>query len=157
VSGAVVRIDCGSSEDPAGKGGEAWGRDRLYTALTTEAPLEPSFVAGKDAVVYGSVRRFVSGSGYRLAAPLGRYRVTLHFGGRYVAPPAAFHVSIEGQRVLEGYECPHGPGKAERKLPDRKTFEVSVDDGVLDIEFEEIEGRGRPEIAALEVERLAPR
>ena len=89
-----------------------------------------------------------------MAAPVGQspalWQVLEQIGQR------RFSVSIEGETVLEDYDCAqNGAGVAQEK-----TFEgIQVDDGVLDIEFSHgralatLETRdNNPKVSAIEVE-----
>jgi len=111
-------------------------------------------IAGtEDAWIYLSERTFLErgdGWGYRVPSPSGRYRVTLHFAEVQVKAPfrRTFDVLIEGRKFLEGYE----PGAVGFATADRKTFEVEVRDGTLDIGFRR--RLGSAQICGIEVERI---
>ena len=84
-----------------------------------------------------------------------RYRVTLHFVEMDIGIHnnatnnnwrRNFDVYIEGKQELRGYEI----SDAGFATADKPSFEVSVDDGVLDIEF--VCRVHLPRVAAIEVE-----
>jgi poly(3-hydroxybutyrate) depolymerase len=71
---------------------------------------------------------------YHLPVPPGPYRVELQFADTYNAAPGQriFDVSIEGTRVLDDFDVIAGAGVDTAVV---RRFEVSVDDGVLDLAF----------------------
>ena len=77
--------------------------------------------------------------------------MTLHFAeidARISASnPTRFDVALEGKSVLENYDS-FAPGLA---TADRKTFDVAVEDGFLDVEF--LPRIQIPTISGIEIER----
>ena len=154
----AIRINC-DGEEYRSPAGVTWGRDRFYTGPDPESGGDDPFtdpVAGTEDAVYQTCREFLDTlefpRGYRLPLPAGRYQLTLHFaeldGAVHNDPKHKrdFDVIVEGRTVLEDYEI------FERGFAtaDRHRFEVSVDDGLLDIEF--VRGVHLPQVAAIEVE-----
>jgi hypothetical protein len=155
AGGGALRVRCGGG-DHVSPDGKRWSRDRFFTSGATYLEGRRTFngeIAGTaDAALYRTERHFPpsrgEASGYRIPLPPGEYRVTLHFAEVYFQRPGArvFDVSIEGRRVLEGFE-PLAAGFAAAVV---KSFEVEAVDGLLVVE---LEGRtGEPKLSALEIE-----
>ena len=91
--------------------------------------------------------RSLPDSGYRIPIPPGTYNVTLHFADlRYKNPGhRLFHVHIEGKNVLPNYE----PNRNGHATVETEEIEVEVDDGILEIRFEEVKAEAM--ISALEI------
>ena len=89
---------------------------------------------------------------YRIPLVPGRYRITLHFAEiwdeKRMHENRLIYVKLENQPVLEGYE----PLQAGFATADRKSFEIQVEDGFLDLEL--IPRRDHPILTAIEVEPL---
>ena len=159
-----MRIRCGG-DDWTSPRGARWGRDRFYTGGGTQylfgrgmGPEEIAFT--EDGPLYRTERYFVpvprGPKGYRIPLPPGGYRVALHFAE--IHEPArnrrengfrrVFDVRLEGKTVLEEYD----PGAKGFAAADVRTFEVAVEDGILDIEF--VHRVENPKVSAIEVIRL---
>jgi hypothetical protein len=85
--------------------------------------------------------------------PRGAYRVTLHFAeiAYRDAGTRLFDVTLEGDRVLERYDpCTSGYATAQAK-----SFEITVEDGLLNIEF--VSQKDYPKISAIAVQQLDDR
>jgi hypothetical protein len=76
--------------------------------------------------------------------------VTLHFAEIVLhdAGDRVFDVLLEGRKVLDGYS----PGRKGFAAADARTFEVDVEDGVLDIEF----ARRSPNVPLVSAIEIAP-
>jgi hypothetical protein len=89
---------------------------------------------------------------YEVPLPPGRYRVTLHFAEVWHrgSGERVFDILLEGRTVLEGFE----PGAAGFATAVRKSFEVDVKDGLLELAFRR--RAGHPKVSAIEIERITP-
>lgn len=94
---------------------------------------------------------------YNIAVDNGTYEVTLHFaeifwgatgGGTGGAGKRIFDVTIEGANVLDDYDINADVGPQTAVL---KAFEVTVDDGVLNLGFDATGGDGvdQPKLSAI--------
>jgi hypothetical protein len=162
-TGGAIRLNSGG-EEFRGTGGRVWGRDRFYSSGAyrhfgdgmggAQEPFTAEIAGTDDDPLYRTERWFPrSGTrpfGYRIPLPLGRYRVTLHFAEIWFKNPGerVFDVLIEGEKKLEA----HDPVRAGFAAADRKSFEVSVGDGWLDIEL--LHGPGDPKLSAIEAEKI---
>ena len=109
-------------------------------------------IAGtEDDLLYQTARCFPTrrGAGYRIPLPPGRYQVSLHFAEIWFRTRGQriFDVRIE-EEVIQDYE-PLAAGFATAQV---KTVTVSVNDGLLDIQF--VHRKDNPVISALEIERV---
>jgi hypothetical protein len=164
--GQPVRINCGGLEHKS-QDGRLWARDAFFTGGSVycghhfskrkfPAPgrqYEKEIAGTEDAPLYQTERFFPFGGrpgGYRIPLPPGRYRVSLHFAEIVTSDSGGrrFDVRLEGRPILEDYE----PLAAGFATAEKKTFEVTVEDGFFDIEF--IHRTGDPKISALEIETL---
>jgi hypothetical protein len=104
----------------------------------------------EDDPLYTSERWFPSQGSYRIPLLPGNFQVTLHFAELVHEQPGArrFDVRLEGTEVLTDYE----PLKAGYATAEVKPFPVTVEDGILDIDF--IPRVDHPKLSAIEVERL---
>ncbi len=162
----AIRINCGGGEYRSSSG-VPWGADRYFCdgyryygdgVGLAKGPCTHDITRTEDDPLYQTERWFpkrspsdeADWSGYRIPVVPGRYRVTLHFAEIILSKPGerVFGVSLEGERRLEAYE----PISAGFLAADQKTFDVSVDDMVFDIEFHrQVEN---PKISAIEIEAL---
>ena len=78
--------------------------------------------------------------GYRFDVPNGTYQVDLHFAElqRDTVDRRRFEVSIEGDQVLPNLDVFDEAGG--RYVALTRTFVVTVEDGHLDIGFDELDG-----------------
>jgi tetratricopeptide (TPR) repeat protein len=164
ASGRPIRINCGG-EDFVSENGGGWSRDRFFTSGqrfrerkgeeggTAVYPFEGEIAGTKNPDPYFMNRVFPPGgpvkAGYRVPLIPGGYRLQLHFAETWFRGPGmrSFDVIVEGERVLESYE-PFQAGFAAAKV---ETFDIQVEDALLEIEF--VHKIGNPFISAIEVER----
>ena len=111
-------------------------------------------VTPEDDCLYLQTRRYgragCAPAGYSVPLPRGRYRVTLHFAEIQPGKEAGyrrFDVLLEGDRKLEDYDS----GAASSGGVDAHTFNTTVDDAFLDIQF--VRTVKDPLISAIEIER----
>ncbi|MBI4602978.1 MAG: protein kinase [Planctomycetes bacterium] len=146
----AIRIDCGGREHRSADG-KRWLADRFYVGGVSSGDFYSGDVAGtEEDPLYLSERYFRGQGGYRIPLFSGSCRVTLHFAEIALTTPGVrrFDVVLEGRKVLADYE----PLKAGFATADVKSFTVSVEDGVLDIDF--VARSENPMITAIEVEKL---
>jgi len=138
ASGRPVRIDCGG-EGYRSPSGAVWGPDRFFVLGSlyygdgvgvTSGPFTDPIAGTEDAPLYRTTR---SPPAYRIPLPRGSWRVTLHFASIQEKEQGGmvFDVLLDGKRVLEGYD----PARAGFAAASARSFEVGVEDGVLEIEF----------------------
>ncbi|MBI4584486.1 MAG: tetratricopeptide repeat protein [Planctomycetes bacterium] len=164
-SNGAIRIRCGE-EEYRGREGKVWGRDRFFNSAfpsiddLNAAVQKPSFgeIHGtEDGPLFLSERSFSEGDlkphGYRVPLIPGRYQVGLYFAEVAHQEPGhrRFAVLLEGKPCLENYE----PLQAGFATAEVKSFEVSVEDGFLDLEF--LREIGDPMISAIEVQKTGER
>jgi serine/threonine protein kinase/WD40 repeat protein len=157
--GAAIRINCGGG-DVESKDGKRWSRDRFVLGGFShdrrpgaERGAEPPG-EGDRALI--STERWFGGTGplrraYSIPLPSGRYRVLLHLDERTISGGGRrlYDVLLEGRSVRESGETLRAlPG-----TPERRSFEVTVVDGALDIDF--VAHQNNPGISAIEGEKLA--
>jgi len=147
----AIRINCGGDEY-GGTDGKLWGKDRFARGGTPRVAPRDRPVEGTDEDdLYRAGTAFFTSApgshGYRIPLPLGRYRVTLGFAEVALRESGKRHFDafLEGRKVLEDYEP-----KIDRA--ENFTFEQSVEDGHLDLEF--VHKLGNPKISAIAIERL---
>ena len=159
-----VRIDCGAVEDRKGKGSKIWGRDRFFRSgcrfgeemwnlvPASRLPPYPGEISGtEDDFIHQTERWFPTDenppAGYEIPIPPGRYAVTLHFAELFYTKRGSryFDILIEGRKVLGCYE----PLAAGYTTADTRSFEVEVNDGALEIEFQ---AKAQfPKVSAIEI------
>ena len=159
--GQPIRVNCG------GERYRDWGRDRFFTRGAQFYGGIDRFtgeIEGDDEPLFATGRWFPTMAGmpstYAFPLPPGRYRVTLRFAEIYYAAAQPgmrqFHVDIEGKRHLERYDTMAVAGFA--KADDPPLPEITVEDGMLDIEFQFVfengKKKGNPAISAIEIVRL---
>ena len=71
---------------------------------------------------------------YAIPLPRGRYQVILHFVEGHLRVPDArlFDIFVEGRLKFPGY----GAGRRGFGVPDAQLFEATVDDGLLNLDFQ---------------------
>jgi hypothetical protein len=147
----AVRVNAGGNEYHGS--GKDWSADQEYT------PGSWGYVGGRihktkhaiantvDDVLYKSERYRMKA--YRFTVPQnGTYQVTLLFAEIYYTATGkrVFDVKIEGQRVIDDLDIYAEVG---HDYAFSRTFQVNVNDGVLDIEF--VKNIDSPKISAIEV------
>ncbi len=153
----MIRINCNGHEYRDADG-ILWSEDRFFTGPVPDDELYVQPTDGAAEAIYRRQRGFPvhlrTPAGYRLPLPDGQYQVTLHFMEVFhtvhhtsAAWRRNFDIYLEGELRVRGYEV----SDAGFATVDAKTFEVSVNDGVLDIEF--VSRVVIPVISAIEVER----
>lgn len=151
-AGSSVRINCGGG-DFRDSAENLWGRDRFFLGgeavadrLKVGSPEDrPLHSRQRKPVNWGDVPR-----GYRIPLPPGEYRLSLRFCERHFLRGGhrVFAIRLEGEEVVKAYD-PSGAGFA---TPDMKTWNVVVEDGLLDVVL--VPRVGDPQISAIEVERV---
>ena len=152
--GEVVRLNCGGGEllDHAGK---PWGRDRFFRGGSS--PINRTRLRGvADEPLHRDYRVFASQEyrpGYRLPVPRGAYRVTFHFPVLRVRAREVevFDLLLEERPVLPAFDV---FAEGEVRTVVTRAFEVSVDDGELDIEF--MVRTKRAKVSAIEIQAIDP-
>jgi hypothetical protein len=150
----AVRIQCGGP-GRSGREGKTWGGDAFFIGGNASASRSWVLIGGaEDPDLYRTNRWFPLETGrlpgYSIPLPAGAYRITLHFAEVYFTAPGQrrFDVLLEGKQVLTDYQPE--PIKAPFATAGRKTFEVEVQDGALDIQF--VHKANHPEVSAVEIE-----
>jgi hypothetical protein len=158
-----LRINCGGDEYWS-PGGAFWTKDRFYEGGRRHSwhpqpytyPFPDKIAGTDDDPVYQTERQFPGyGSvpaSYRVPLPAGEYRVTLHFVELFRKKPwhRRFDVRLEGKPVLEGFRILEREEDVATAL--RRSFNLSVADGCLDVEFHH--QNGDPKVCGLEIERV---
>jgi eukaryotic-like serine/threonine-protein kinase len=158
AAGEPIRINAGGSDFVA-QNGAVWRHDSFFTggALFGEAFGAANSSTEKihgtpDEALFQTERWFHRDApkeqrGYRFPLPRGRYRVILHFAEIYFRPPERRVLSVvaEDKVVIDQYDVlTAGFGVA-----DKRQFEIQVDDGLLNLEFQ---GTDRdPKVSAIEI------
>jgi hypothetical protein len=149
----TIRMNCGG-RDFEGEDGRRWSRDRFYRGGHPSSSWQRrDFPDAEDGELYRTRRWFSVTSfqpGYRIPAPRGAYRVTLHAVESYFREKGRrkFTVRVEGERIPEAGEI-----ELSYDEPERIVVESRVDDGVLDVEF--VHGTANhPKISAMEIVRI---
>jgi len=155
----ALRINCGGSEYTDAQD-EEWHGDRFFAHGTTIRvdPSEdsPAIQGTPDDELYRTQRRFSvrhsKASFYHLPLPNGKYAVTLHFAEadpRFEEPgKRQFGVELEDTLVLEAFDTTGELGYARAGA---RTFETTVEDGWLDIDFVHVKDKSFASISALEI------
>ena len=116
--------------------GEEWSQDRnVSQGLVGE--VTGTVVGGDDPVVYSTYRE--GSCAYRFPLANGRYRVELLFVEPKATRPQErlFNVNAQRQRVIRGLDLFHEVG---RLAAYKRSFDVEVKDGVLDLELVSVVG-----------------
>jgi tetratricopeptide (TPR) repeat protein len=152
----AIRINCGGDEY-TGREGEVWGQDRFFRGgRHPMRPYREPIKRTENDALYQTERLFPRDrlfACYHIPLPTGSYRVTLHFAEtRFTARDRRrFDVAIDGDVVLEDHE----PLSAGFATAYEKTYDASVQDGILEIEFTpRVEC---PKISGIEIEWVTPR
>ena len=135
-----LRVDAGSGTDTVDTAGRTWLAGRFYAAGSwgftdgvTAATTDP--IAGTaDDLQYQTVHWGYGAWKLKADVPNGPYRVNLGFTETYftAADIRVFNVKIEGQTVITGLDL---FAVAGHDAAYRRSFDVTVSDGQLDIEF----------------------
>ena len=153
----VIRIACGAYlafVDPKGKG---WFADREYEpggfghvggGMVDRGPIK---IEGTDNPELYRTELWGM-KAYRITLPKGKYRVRLHWAETYGAASGGrtFDVVAEGKTILKDFDATREAGGIKKAVV--KEVEVTVTDGVLDLEFPHKEGV-TPMINGIEVLR----
>ncbi len=155
-STGAVRIDCAATEERSSPSGLRWGRDRFCLGGSANVWAggpegRPAVRGSDDEQLYKFSRWFEPDEdrpGYAIPLPRGRYTVTLHFCEGWSAAPGlrVFEVVIEGETRLDGYD---GFARAGFGVAASESFDVAVEDGLLEIELRA--RKGGADVAAIEV------
>ncbi|MBN1349620.1 FG-GAP repeat protein [candidate division KSB1 bacterium] len=149
----TVRVNCGSSYPYNGTYGRLWEADKPYSEgswgyIDGRTHYTSDIIAQTgDVTLYQSVR-WASPLAYRFDTANGTYQVVLHFAEIYYEEPQKriFKIAIEGTELLSYYDIYASVG---HDVATKKTFEVTVSDGALDIVMTGIVDA--PMISAIEV------
>ncbi|MFD1686725.1 malectin domain-containing carbohydrate-binding protein [Halobellus litoreus] len=148
----VHRLHAGSGTISAIDGGPDWGSDSQYMTTAgdtsdwsgTTYTVGPSVPASTPDAVFETERYPTSGStiDYDLPVTQGEtYEVRLYFIEQYsdTQDPGdrVFDVTIDGQTVLNDYDVVADVGFKNATV---KSFEVTADDGTLDLSFSQASG-----------------
>jgi len=153
----ALRINCGSEEDLTVAGVD-WSRDRFYGyALSSTADPRTEIESTEIEDVYRTQGAFTTAeiysAWYQIPLPDGRYLVTLHFAELAERDaeekPRPFTVQLEKQEVLKDHDVIATTGGAFQA--EQHVFEVRVNDGWLDVDFNYKQAAF---VNAIEVERV---
>ncbi|MFZ5519182.1 MAG: malectin domain-containing carbohydrate-binding protein, partial [Candidatus Zhuqueibacterota bacterium] len=147
------RVNCGGSSSYTDGSSQVWAADKAYTSGTW------GYVGGRtystshaianttDDALYQR-ERWETTFSYRFDVVSGNYTVILHFAEIYFqqAGQRIFDVSLEGSVVLNDYDI---YAEAGHDAATWKSYQVSVSDGRLDIDFSTTEDAAK--ISAIEV------
>ena len=123
--------------------GDLWEADKAYEAG------DGGYIGGRsyrrskpidlteDDTLYQSIRYAYSNFSYQFDVPDGDYIVELLFS-RICGTAYVFDVIIEGNLVLDNFDVGAAAGGLYRAVT--KTFEVTVNDGTLNIDFSRVKG-----------------
>jgi hypothetical protein len=149
-----LRVDAGSAINTLDTAGRTWLAERAYAADSwgftdgvTAVTLDP--IAGtEDDLLYQTVRWGYGAWGFKADAPNGPYRVNLGFTETHFTASnmRVFDVKIEGQTVIARLDLFAAAG---HDTAHRQSFDVTVNDGQLDIEFVSVQNAAL--VAAIEV------
>lgn len=144
--GAVTGADGTSYAADRAYGGGGFGHVGASSTRSTRGAIEGT----EDDARFADLR--LGMTSYRFDVPNGTYRVALDFAELAVrrAGGRVFGVRIEGERVIAGLDLVVEAGFATAYT---RTFEVVVDDGRLDIDFEAMRG-DRPILNAISVTHM---
>jgi hypothetical protein len=153
----TIRVNCGDDAYTDIKN-NSWSADQQYSPgswgysenRNTYSTGE-SITNTSDPTLYQTESWFSGGDGqYRFTVPNGNYRVTLKFAEIYdgINPdnPRIFNVAIEGKQVISNLYLYSTSGLYSAT---DGTYQVTVNDGILDIDF--IKGLENPKISAIEI------
>jgi beta-galactosidase len=159
-SGGVVNIKAGDISGYISKDGQRYGSDMYFVGGTGRglnppdtAPADLTAVLAEDARLYDSFREgeFI----YRVPLPNGRYRVLLKFQEPAAIAPGerVFGVTANSIVRLKEFDILKASGGKQKGVD--RTFEASVDDGLLILAFRP--QRGKALVSALSITPLAAR
>jgi hypothetical protein len=155
----TLRVNCGDGAYTDTKN-NSWSADQPYTpggwgygAGRNSYSAGNSISNTSDPLLYQSESWFSGQDGqYRFTVPDSDYKVTLKFAEIYngINPgnPRIFSVALEGNQVITNLSLYSTAGLYTAT---DGTYHVTVDDGILDIDF--IKGQENPKISAIEVVR----
>lgn len=137
-SNTVIRVNCGGSAyiDASGK---QWQADFGFNTGYSSSHSDPIHFTDDD-ILHQSTRwdpRDETELSYNFTVPNGDYRVNLHFSESYtpasVIGGRVFSVALEGETVLDHLDIFAEAGHDSALI---KSFDVSVSDGDLTIDFQ---------------------
>ncbi len=155
----AIRINCGGSEYTDATG-QLWHGDRFFAhgsnTFIVEGEDSPPIKDTDDDELYRSQRSFstrhTKASFYHLPIPDGKYSVTMHFAEsdpRFnEEDKRLFSVKLETVQVMENFDATKELGYA---TAGSRTFETTVTDGWLDIDFVHVKDKAFVSISALEI------
>ena len=155
IGAVAYRLNAGGADVPTSQG--PFAADAYFAPApgTTYVNSRPLSIAPPDPVLYRTER---AGTRFSYALPVsnGSYSLVLHFAEFYWTQPGqrVFDVAVEGRKVLTQYDIVKkvGPFTATTE-----TLQVTVTDGVLNLDFSALfseGGRDQAKVNAIEV--LAP-
>ena len=152
-----IRVNCGDGAYTDTKN-NLWSADQQYTpggwgyggnrqSYSVGNPITNTM----DPTLYQTESWFSGGNGqYRFTVPDGNYKVTLKFAEIYngINPnnPRIFSVALEGNQVITDLYLLSTAGLYSAT---DGTYHITVNDGILDIDF--IKGFENPKISAIEI------
>ncbi|NRA37129.1 MAG: hypothetical protein HRU15_03230 [Planctomycetes bacterium] len=140
------RINCGDSETHTDLSGHIWTAEQVYTEGSWGYVGGSSVWRGRNKVANSLAHRVYNNERYgmeawRFTVENGSYEVQLHFAETYDKAyqigARTFNVSLEGSVVLEQFDIFKEAGAEFTALV--KEFPVTITDGILDIEFYDLE------------------
>jgi hypothetical protein len=152
----VIRVNANGASytDSAGN---VWAADRRYAAggfgydtiYAIDSTSNPVSGTG-DQALYQTQNLFTNWAGYKFDVPNGTYTVTLKMAEVWATGPGQrkFDVRIEGQQVLTAFDVFAACGKLT--ACDR-TFQATVSDGQLNVQFNRNGGANWGAVAAIQV------
>jgi hypothetical protein len=147
----AYRINCGGATFLDTQG-DTWGADRRFLTGAT-SNLGGEIEGTDDDELYRTHRWSFNPNNsqdlrlYSLPAPNGSYQVTLLFAD--TQSPRSVDVMLEDRVVLQGYDIVQAVGARQA---DRRSFQITVSDGQLDIGFSTQSGSAL--VSGIEVKKL---
>lgn len=136
--------------------GNLWHKDRNYSDANNTYSTGDA-IAGTDNDSIYQIQRYSEGAWwsqkplhYHFLVDNGDYEVKLHFAETYFTRDGkrVFDIDLEGQRVYNDLDI-HREAGHDRALV--KTFNVTVNDGELNIDF--TPGKNNPQLAGIEIHK----
>jgi hypothetical protein len=152
-----IRVNCGDGAYTDTKN-NLWSADQQYSpggwgysGNRQSYSVGNSIANTMDPILYQTESWFSGGNGqYRFTVPDGKYKVTLKFAEIYhgINPsnPRIFSVVVEGNQVITDLYLLSTAGLYTAT---DGTYHVTVNDGILDIDF--IKGFENPKVSAIEI------
>lgn len=128
-----------------------WGYTRFFGLNKTTSEIEGT----EDHELYQSYRMFSQGEGYKFDLPNGNYEVTLKFmdDWSWQKEHRQFDILLNDETVKNGFDIFDTCGTFTAC---DQTFNVQIEDGLLEIGFDWDNGAGWSVISAIEIIEQAP-